>query len=74
VELMSRVDTLLDAEAARFTDRTAAVSLEMEPGATLRTAADDVETARGELALTTAGSIPLPSAGKNGGASQGGDR
>jgi hypothetical protein len=66
-ELMSRVDTLLDAEAARFTDRTAAVGLEIEPGATLRTAADDVETAREQLALTTAGSVPLPG-------SQGGDQ
>jgi hypothetical protein len=61
------VDTLLDAEAARFTDRTAAVGLEIEPGATLRTAADDVETAREQLALTTAGSVPLPG-------SQGGDQ
>ncbi|MFI5936019.1 ABC transporter [Actinoplanes sp. NPDC051494] len=51
-ELLARVNVLLDAEAARYTDRTAAVGLEMEPGATLRQAAADVERAREELALT----------------------
>jgi hypothetical protein len=51
-ELLTRVDVLLDAEAARFTDRTAAVGLELEPGATLRRAAADVEAAREEVALT----------------------
>ncbi|MEV4640767.1 dynamin family protein [Actinoplanes sp. NPDC049548] len=51
-ELVSRVNVLLDAEAARYTDRTAAVGLELEPGATLRQAAADVESARKELALT----------------------
>ncbi|BCJ53141.1 hypothetical protein Asp14428_46160 [Actinoplanes sp. NBRC 14428] len=51
-ELVSRVNVLLDAEAARFTDRTAAVGLELEPGTTLRRAAADVEQAREELALT----------------------
>jgi hypothetical protein len=59
-ELLARVDVLLDAEAARFTDRTSAVGLELEPGASLRNAADDVESAREELALTAAGSFPLP--------------
>jgi hypothetical protein len=53
--LLSRVDELLDAEAARFTGRTAAVGLELEPAATLRRAAAEVEQARHELALTTAG-------------------
>ena len=33
-------------------DRTAAVGLELEPGATLRRAAADVEQAREEVALT----------------------
>ncbi|MFI7545625.1 ABC transporter [Actinoplanes sp. NPDC049599] len=51
-ELLARVNVLLDAEAARFTDRTAAVGLELEPGATLRQAAAEVERAREELALT----------------------
>ncbi|WP_438875005.1 hypothetical protein [Winogradskya consettensis] len=51
-ELLTRVNVLLDAEAARFTDRTAAVGLEIEPGATLRQAAAEVERARKELALT----------------------
>jgi hypothetical protein len=55
-ELLERVDVLLDAEAARFSDRTAAVGLELEPGTELRQAAEDVERARGELALTAAGS------------------
>jgi hypothetical protein len=53
-ELLTRVNELLDAEAARFSDRTAAVGLELEPGTELRQAAEDVERARGELALTTA--------------------
>ncbi|WP_372338930.1 GTPase family protein [Actinoplanes sp. RD1] len=51
-ELLARVNVLLDTEAARFTDRTAAVGLELEPGTTLRRAAEDVERARKELALT----------------------
>jgi hypothetical protein len=54
-ELLTRVNALLDVEAARFTDRTAAVSLELEPGTELRQAAEDVERARGELALTAPG-------------------
>jgi hypothetical protein len=58
-ELLIRVDVLLDAEAARFTQRTSVVGLDVDPGATLRTAADDVEGAREELALTMAS---LPSA------------
>ena len=51
-ELLKRVNVLLDEEAARFTDRTAAVGLELEPGATLRQAAADVERSREEVALT----------------------
>jgi hypothetical protein len=51
-ELIKRVNVLLDAEAARFTDRTAAVGLELQPGATLRQAAADVERSREEVALT----------------------
>jgi len=51
-ELLARVNVLLDAEAARFTDRTAAVGIELKPGATLRQAAADVERSREEVALT----------------------
>jgi hypothetical protein len=51
-ELLARVDGLLAAEAARYTDRTAAARLELEPGAALRRAAADVERAREEVALT----------------------
>jgi len=51
-ELLTGVNVLLDAEAARFTDRTAAVGLELEPSATLRRAAADVERAREDVALT----------------------
>ncbi|GID32596.1 hypothetical protein C8E87_3067 [Paractinoplanes brasiliensis] len=51
-DLLLRTDKLLDEEAARFTDRLAAVGLDAEPGARLRQAAADVETARTELALT----------------------
>jgi hypothetical protein len=58
-DLLARVTVLLDAEAARFTDRTAAAGLELAPGAELRDAAADVERARGELALTAA-VTPLP--------------
>ena len=57
-ELVSRVSVLLDAEAARYTDRTAAAGLELEPGTQLRDAAADVERARGDLGLTTA--LPTP--------------
>jgi len=58
-DLLSRVNVLLDAEAARFFDRTAAVGLDLDPGANLRAAARDVESAREELALT-ATAPPLP--------------
>jgi hypothetical protein len=58
-ELLTRVDVLLDAEAARYFERTAAVGLELEPGAELRSAATDVERAREALALT-ATAPPLP--------------
>ncbi len=51
-DLLLRAGKLFDTEAARFTDRLAAVGLEDEPGARLRQAAADVETARTELALT----------------------
>jgi hypothetical protein len=51
-DLLARVDDLLDAEAARYTNRTTAVGLEAEPAAELQAAADDVERARTELALT----------------------
>jgi len=57
-DLLGRVSVLLDAEAARYTDRTAAAGLELEPGGELRQAAADVERARGELALTAA--VPAP--------------
>nr|WP_230858310.1 ABC transporter [Actinoplanes aureus] len=55
-ELLARVDELLQSEAARYTERTAAVRLEVEPGALLRQAAAEVEEARKELALTGSGS------------------
>jgi hypothetical protein len=57
-DLLGRVSVLLDAEAARYTDRTAAAGLELEPGGGLRQAAADVEHARGDLALTAA--VPAP--------------
>jgi hypothetical protein len=63
-ELLTRVDALLDAEAARFTERTSAVGLDVDPGATLRKAADDVESAREELALTAADVTALPPGGR----------
>jgi hypothetical protein len=51
-ELLTRVDELLDREAARYNDRTAAVGLDADPGGELRRAAAEVEKARAELALT----------------------
>jgi low affinity Fe/Cu permease len=51
-DLLARVDELLDQESARFTDRTAAVGIEADPGSELRQAAAAVESARAELALT----------------------
>ncbi|WP_433827919.1 ABC transporter [Actinoplanes sp. CA-015351] len=54
-ELLSRVDDLLAAEAARFTERTATVRLEAEPGTLLRRVGTEVEAARKELALTGPG-------------------
>jgi hypothetical protein len=62
-DLLTRVTVLLDAEAARFTDRTAAAGLELESGAELREAAADVERARGELALTASVMSPPLSGG-----------
>ncbi|MFC7528902.1 ABC transporter [Actinoplanes sp. GCM10030250] len=51
-ELLARVDELFEAEAARFTERTATVRLEVEPGGVMRQVAAEVESARKELALT----------------------
>ncbi|MET0417604.1 MAG: ABC transporter, partial [Actinoplanes sp.] len=51
-DLLLRVGELLDAEAARFTERTAATGLTVDPGAELRRAAAEVEGSRTELALT----------------------
>ena len=62
-ELVSRIETLLETEAARYFDRTSAAGLEAEPGASLRRAADDVENAREELALTAAATPALPPGG-----------
>jgi hypothetical protein len=62
-ELVSRIETLLESEAARYFDRTSAAGLEAEPGASLRRAADDVENAREQLALTTAATPALPPGG-----------
>ena len=53
-DLLAKVTVLLDAEAARFAERTAAAGIDLEPGTRLRAAADDVERAREELALTSA--------------------
>ncbi|WP_430779697.1 ABC transporter [Actinoplanes sp. G11-F43] len=55
-ELLTRVDELLATEAARFTERTAAVRLETAQSTLLRQAAAEVEKAREELALTGSGS------------------
>jgi len=58
-DLLNRVNVLLDAEASRYFDRTAAVGVDLEPAARLREVAADVERAREELALTaTAPSLP----------------
>jgi hypothetical protein len=62
-ELLTRANLLLDAEAARYTDRTSAAGLDAEPGAGLRRAAADVENAREELALTAAVIAALPPGG-----------
>jgi hypothetical protein len=62
-ELLIRANLLLDAEAARYTDRTSAAGLDAEPGAGLRRAAADVENAREELALTAAAIAALPPGG-----------
>jgi hypothetical protein len=51
-DLLARVDDLLDQETARFTDRTAEVGIEADPGGELRRAAAAVESARADLALT----------------------
>jgi mRNA-degrading endonuclease toxin of MazEF toxin-antitoxin module len=51
-DLLLRTGELLDDEAARFTDRTAATGLDVEPAAGLRRAAAEVESARIQLALT----------------------
>ncbi|MBB4738213.1 hypothetical protein BJY16_001672 [Actinoplanes octamycinicus] len=55
-QLIAQFDELLDTEAARFTDRTAAVRREAEPGTLLRHAAAEVESARKDIALTGSGS------------------
>ncbi|WP_432705238.1 ABC transporter [Actinoplanes regularis] len=55
-ELVARFDELLDAEAVRYTELTAAVRREAEPGTLLRRAAAEVESARREIALTGSGS------------------
>ncbi|MDT5033742.1 MAG: hypothetical protein QOC94_3913, partial [Actinoplanes sp.] len=51
-DLLTRVGALLDTEARRYFERTAAVGLDLEPGARLRDAAAAVERAREDLALT----------------------
>ncbi|MEU4243848.1 GTPase domain-containing protein [Actinoplanes sp. NPDC026619] len=51
-DLLFRVGELLDAEAARYTERTAATGLDTAPAMDLRRAAAEVEDARAELALT----------------------
>jgi hypothetical protein len=51
-DLLVRTGELLDQEAARFTNRTAAATLDAAPADALRDAASRVEGARRELALT----------------------
>jgi hypothetical protein len=51
-DLLLRTGDLLDREAARFTDRTAATGLDADPAAELRRAAAEVEETRTALALT----------------------
>jgi hypothetical protein len=58
-DLLARVGTLLDEEAARYAARTEAVGLDAEPGAELRTAAEAVERAREQLALTAHADLHL---------------
>jgi hypothetical protein len=55
-ELLDRVEKLLAAEAARFTERTSTARLETTHGTLLRQTAAEVENARKELALTGSGS------------------
>jgi hypothetical protein len=64
-ELLSRIETLLESEAARFFERTSAAGLEAEPGAGLRRAAEEVEDAREQLALTTTFPPALPRGDKS---------
>ena len=59
-----RVETLLESEAARYFDRTSAAGLEADAGRrACGAAADDVENAREELALTAAATPALPPGG-----------
>ncbi len=58
-DLLTRVGTLLDEEAARYAARTEAVGLDAEPGAELRKAAEAVERAREQLALTAHADLHL---------------
>jgi hypothetical protein len=58
-DLLVRVQALLDAEAARYAARTAAVGVDIEPGAELRQAAEGVEQAREQLALTALSDLRL---------------
>ena len=62
-DLMGRFAVLLDAEAARYDERTSAVGVTDNPGAELRRAAGAVEDAREELALTAAIAAALPRGG-----------
>ncbi|SDT73322.1 Dynamin family protein [Actinoplanes derwentensis] len=55
-ELLTRVEQLLAAEAARFTELTEVVHLETARSTLLRESAAEVEKAREELALTGSGS------------------
>jgi hypothetical protein len=58
-DLLTRVDALLDTEAARYAARTESVGLDVEPGGALRKAAETVEAAREELALTAEAELLL---------------
>jgi hypothetical protein len=62
-DLLTRVDGLLDQEAARFFARVAAVGVDADPGDELRRAAMEVERAREAAALTDHRPLRLPEVG-----------
>ncbi len=59
-DLVSRVDVLLDEEAARYTARIEATGIVADPGGELRAAATEVEHARARVGLTSGAALGLP--------------